>query len=341
MNVPSGTDAPQTWLLSRRPRQAAAQGDGVSLVIPAFNEHASIALVVERAAQVLRSCSPRFEIIVVDDGSSDHTASEALRAGARVLSHPYNRGYGNSLKTGILAARFENIVICDADQSYPLEQIPLLLQDADKYHMIVGARQGKHFHGSLFKRLGRWLQLGLVRFTVGVPIPDANSGFRLIKRSLALRYFDFVCSGFSFTTSITIALLCEQYLVKFVNVAYHKRAGRSHVRYVRDSLRSLQIIVHCILRYNPLKAFVLLALGALVPMLFFLILAFFRPWCLLGAGLFLALIFLLLGMGMLAYCLTSGGAPAAAVDQGLSIWADVPGDALPTVDEPAKQDRAA
>src|SRR5262249_16440596 len=187
-----------------------------------------------------------FEIIVVNDGSSDDTGRLAEAAGARVVHHPYNRGYGNSLKSGIFASRYENVIICDADESYPLEQMPLLLRDVGQYHMIVGARQGKNLHGSFFKRLGRGLQLALVRFTVGCRVPDANSGFRLLKRSLALQYFDFVCSGFSFTTSITIAMLCEQRSVTFVNVDYHPRRGRSHVRYFRDTLRSLQIILHCI-----------------------------------------------------------------------------------------------
>src|SRR5262249_35146220 len=192
----------------------------VSLVIPAFEEESSIAAVVEDAGAVLHACADRYEIIVVDDGSRDRTGELAARAGARVVTHPYNRGYGNALKSGISAARYEDVVICDADQSYPLEQLPLLLRDSDRYDMIVGARHGAQFHGPFFKRIGRWLQLGLVRFTVGTPVPDANSGFRLLKRSLAVRYFDFVCSGFSFTTSITIALTCEQCCVKFVPIDY-------------------------------------------------------------------------------------------------------------------------
>jgi glycosyltransferase involved in cell wall biosynthesis len=296
---------------------------GVSFVIPAYNEEASIGAVVEKAEAILRTCTDRHEVIVVDDGSTDGTGAIAAQAGARVVTHPYNRGYGNTLKSGISAARYEDVVICDADQSYPIGALPLLLQDADRYHMIVGARQGVLFHGSLFKRIGRWLQLGLVRFTVGSAIPDANSGFRLLKRSLAMRYFDFACSGFSFTTSITIALLCEQYCVKFVKIDYLKRAGRSHVHYLRDTARSLQIILQCMLRYNPIKAFLAAGLFALAPMLLFVALSFAYPVLLIGAAMFACLFLLTVSMGMLAYAVGRQPSPPGAVDAGINVWPDV------------------
>lgn len=302
------------------PRPAAPD---VSVVIPAYNEEASIVSVVEKARAVLQACAKRFEIIVVDDGSSDRTGELADQAGARVVAHPYNRGYGNSLKSGISAARYEDVVICDADQSYPLDELPLLLRDADRYHMIVGARQGAQFRGSFLKRIGRWLQLWLVRFTVGTAVPDANSGFRLFKRSLAMRYFDFVCSGFSFTTSITIALLCEQYCVKFVKINYLKRAGKSHVRYLRDTARSLQIILQCMLRYNPIKAFLAAGLCALVPMLLFVALSFAYPVLLLGAAMFACVFLLTVSMGMLAYAIGRQPASAGTVDSGINTWPDV------------------
>lgn len=300
----------------------------VSLVIPAFNEQASIANVVKKASDVLSECAGPFEIIVVNDGSTDRTGECAAEAGARVVTHPYNRGYGNSLKSGISAAHHENVVICDADLSYPLDELPLLLQDADRYDMIVGARQGALFHGSIFKRVGRWLQLGLVRFTVGTAVPDANSGFRLLKRSLAMRYFDFACSGFSFTTSITIALLCEQYCVKFVKINYLKRAGKSHVRYLRDTARSLQIIVQCMLRYNPIKAFLAAGLFAVAPMLLFMALAFVWPFMLLGSAMFACAFLLTISMGMLAYAV-GRQMPAGTVDAGINSWPSVAGEIGP------------
>lgn len=312
---------------------------GISLVIPAYNEADAIQGVIHKARSVLQAHAGSYEIIVVDDGSKDQTGKLARAAGACVVRHPYNRGYGNSLKSGIAAARYEDIVICDADQSYPLDELPLLLQDAECYHMIVGARQGKQFYGSFMKRIGRWLQLALVRFTVGVQVPDANSGFRLIKRSLAMRYFDFACSGFSFTTSITIALLCEQYCVKFVNVSYFKRVGSSHVRYLRDTARSLQIILQCMLRYNPIKAFLAVGLLAVPPMFAFAGLSIFFPVLLLGAGLFAAVFLLIASMGMLAYAVGRQQAAPTTVDTGINVWPDL-SDGMPL--EPANlSDKAA
>lgn len=293
---------------------------GVSVIIPAFNEELSIGTVVRAAQTSLSGQTLAFEIIVVDDGSRDDTAGRALAAGARVVQHPYNRGYGNSLKTGFLAARYENVIICDADESYPLDHIPVLLHDADRYHMIVGARQGHQFRGRFIKSVGRWLQLWLVRFSCGTHVPDANSGFRLIKRSLALRYVDHVCAGFSFTTSITIALLCEQYVVKFVGIPYFPRAGHSHVRYFRDTLRSIQIIVQSMLRYNPIKAFLLAGMFSLVPMVVFLMASLAWPVHLFTAMLFAAVFLLTQAMGMLAYV---AGRPArydVPLDAGLNGW---------------------
>jgi len=295
---------------------------GVTVVIPALNEEASVADVVTKALSILAGCGVEHEVIVVDDGSSDATAERAHRAGARVVSHPYNRGYGNSLRSGVQAARFEDVVICDADQSYPLERIPDLLRESSRYDMVVGARQGANFRGSFFKRLGRGLQLGLVRFTVGTAVPDANSGFRLFKRSLAMRYFEFVCSGFSFTTSITIAMLCEQRCVKFIPIEYHQRAGSSHVRYLRDTARSLQIIVQCMLRYNPLKAFLALSLASLAPMMLLLVLSIFNSNLLLAASMFGATSLLTMGMGMLAYAAGRQYATTEAIDAGVYTWAD-------------------
>jgi glycosyltransferase involved in cell wall biosynthesis len=306
-------------------REATGIGEaarGISLVMPAYNEAASIPVLIPKARAILSAQGAPFEIIVVDDGSTDGTAARARELGAQVVSHPCNRGYGNSLKSGFLAARYENVIICDADQSYPLEQLPLLLEEADRYQMVVGARKGALFNGSLFKRIGRRLQLGLVRFTVGFRVPDANSGFRLIKRSVAIRYFDWVCAGFSFTTSITIGMLCEQYCVKFVPIDYLKREGQSQVRYFRDTLRSLQIILQSMLRFNPIKAFLALGGFALVPMLFFLILALFAPVMLLGSALFAAVFLLIQALGMLAYCVNRRPVEGT-VDAGLQSWARV------------------
>lgn len=319
----------------------------VSLVIPAYNEAAAIETVVRHAREALDRCVDRYEVIVVDDCSRDATGELAARAGARVIRHPFNRGYGNSLKTGILASRHEHVVICDADESYPLDQLPLLLDGACRFDMVVGARQGTHFHGSWLKSLARRCQLALVNFVTGTRVPDANSGFRLMKRSQAVNFFDFLCTGFSFTTSITIAMICEQYLVRFVPVDYHRRCGSSHVRYFRDTLRSTQIITHCILRYNPLKAFVLLAAAPLALAGVLSVAAVFWPALVLGAVAAICTSVLTMACGMLAYCAGHGRPAVKAVDAGVYSWLDDATDAddapLPgrTLEAPATARREA
>lgn len=313
-----------------RDEKAAA---GVSIVIPAYNEAAGIGDVVCAAIETARRLGRDWEVIVVDDASTDDTAAIARRAGARVLRHPYNRGYGNSLKTGIAAAAEEFVVICDGDGSYPIGQLPRLLEDAEQYDMIVGARTGPHFFGSTFKRIGRWCQLKMVSYVTGTKVPDANSGFRLLRRSLSLRYLDFVCSGFSFTTSITIALICEQRAVKFVEIPYEPRAGKSHVRYLRDTLRSLQIITHCVLRYNPLKAFLAVAALPLVAIPLLAIVPIDRGFAVLASATCFCTSILVYAMGMAAYCAGSTRSEQH-IDAGVYSSVDQPA-AWPSKSQPA------
>jgi glycosyltransferase involved in cell wall biosynthesis len=244
-------------------RSTDGQLPELSLIIPAYNEEAAIGDIVRRAIEVLPRCAAQWEVIVVSDCSTDGTAEIAAAAGARVIEHPLNKGYGNSLKTGITSAAYHTIAIIDADGSYPPEELLRLIPFAGTFDMVVGQRVGSNFRGGPFKRAGRRLQLFLVEFTTGTKVPDVNSGLRLFPRDAALNYFDTLCGGFSFTTSITLTMLARDYTVKFVPISYEPRIGKSHVSYFRDTLRSLQIITHAILKYNPIKAFLPLCFVAL------------------------------------------------------------------------------
>jgi glycosyltransferase involved in cell wall biosynthesis len=239
----------------------------LSLVIPAYNEEAAIGDIVSRAKAVLPRCAILWEIIVVSDCSTDTTAAVAASAGAQVIEHPLNKGYGNALKTGISSARFQTVAIIDGDGSYAPEDLAELARRAVHFDMVVGQRSGAHFSGGLFKRAGRWLQRFLVEFTTGTRIPDVNSGLRIFPRDAALSFFDTLCGGFSFTTSITLAMLMCGYTTVFVPVRYTVRVGTSHVDYFRDTLRSLQIITHAILKFNPIKAFLPISFVLLVSTL--------------------------------------------------------------------------
>jgi len=230
----------------------------ISVVIPAFNEGAAVRQTVQQLLAIL--AGSEHEIIVVDDGSSDATGSEASAAGARVVVHPHNLGYGGALKTGIRAAVYDTIVITDADGTYPNADLPKLLDEYRKgFNMAVGARTGPHYHESLLKSPLRYLLKWLVEFTTGRRIADVNSGFRVFSRGEVLPYLDHLCNTFSFTTSVTLAYMMTSKFVGYVPIAYHPRIGNTKVRLFRDSLRTLQYIVQAILYYNPLKMFLLIS----------------------------------------------------------------------------------
>lgn len=233
----------------------------LSVVVPALNEAAGIGPVLDRLVTELGALGAPHEIIVVDDGSDDGTGDIARqRDGVRVIRHPQNAGYGASVYDGVLAARYERIVITDADGTYPIETLPELLQWARDYDMVVGARTGRAYRGSLFKFPARLAFGALCSFVTGTAIPDVNSGLRVMRRDLVLAFSDPLSRGMSFTTTMTLALLSNGYFVKFVPISYHQRIGSSKVRYVRDTLRASQILVQAIMRYNPIKLFLVLAI---------------------------------------------------------------------------------
>lgn len=250
----------QPWVDVAALHQAAdAAAYGFSVVIPAMNEELAIGDVVRRVRETMDATGLPYEVLVVDDGSTDRTAAEAARAGARVLRHPTNAGYGAALHTGITAAQHRHVVITDADGTYPTDRLPDLIAWCDRFDMVVGARTGSEYRGSLLKWCGRLILGKLCEFVTGTRIPDVNSGLRVFRRDAALRFSDTLCRGMSFTTTITLAMLSNGYFVKYVPIDYHKRVGRSKVRHLRDALRTTQIILQAITYYNPIKLFLVLA----------------------------------------------------------------------------------
>lgn len=237
----------------------------ITIVIPAYNEadaiHGTISSV---KAALASSFDDTLEVLVVDDGSTDNTATIAAEAGATVARHPHNGGYGQALMTGIAAARHDTIVIIDADLTYPVDAIPALVTEFQRgIDMVVGARSGRHYEGSFSKNALRRLLKMLVEFTAGRSVPDVNSGLRVFSRKTALNYLPQLCRTFSFTTSLTLAYMMTGRFVTYLPIAYHARVGDTKVRLFRDSLRTLQYIVQAIVYYNPIKVFILLAIAAM------------------------------------------------------------------------------
>jgi glycosyltransferase involved in cell wall biosynthesis len=237
----------------------------ISVVIPAYNEEAAIGGTLDELRSVQSGTGTPFEVIVVDDGSSDKTADVAVSHGARVVRHPHNIGYGRSIKDGIAAASNDVIAIIDADGTYPADQIPHLVERLETgFDLVIGVRSGIRAHDSAFKNPMRRLLTFLVEFTTGRQVPDVNSGLRVFRRSTVQTYFPRLCETFSFTTSMTLAYMLTHRFVGYVPIAYRERVGTTKVRLFRDSLRTLQYIVEGIVYYNPIKMFLLLAALALL-----------------------------------------------------------------------------
>jgi glycosyltransferase involved in cell wall biosynthesis len=227
----------------------------VSVIIPAFNEGPHVAAQVREVAEVMRRSGWEYEIVVVDDGSSDGTGEAALAEGIRVLRNRRNRGYGASLKRGISAARYDWILIIDADSTYPAASIPDLLALADTREMVVGARVTANRHIPLVRRPAKWFLTRLASYLAERELPDLNSGLRLIRRDLVETYSYLLPSGFSFTTTITLAATCNDHEVAYVPVDYHARAGESKIR-PGHAYDFLLLILRIIVFFNPLRVFV-------------------------------------------------------------------------------------
>jgi glycosyltransferase involved in cell wall biosynthesis len=234
-----------------------------SVVIPSYNEEHAISSVIKELQRLPHA--KELEIIVVNDGSDDATAEVARTQKVTVLSNVQNFGYGYSLKRGITEASHNHIIILDADGSYPVTELPRLINEYERgFDMVVGARQGTYYRGSTIKRFARLCFKLLSEFATGRRIPDINSGCRIFARTTSIRFFHTLSSGFSFTTTITLAYMLNAYSVSYLSISYHKRKGASKVKYWRDTLRSTQIIIEAIMFYNPLKLFILCAVAVLL-----------------------------------------------------------------------------
>jgi glycosyltransferase involved in cell wall biosynthesis len=236
------------------------QHRGVSIVVPAFNEEDGIGPQIERLQQVMDRSGWTYELIVVDDGSTDRTAEVIQRYQVHLIQLPRNRGYGFALKVGIAAAKQDWILITDADGTYPVDVIPEMLSHMDEYEMVVAARTGQDVQIPLIRRPSKWVLGCLASYLAEQPIPDLNSGLRVFRKSLVDQFGHLLPSGFSFTTTITMAVLSSDYRILYIPIDYHKRIGHSKIR-ASHAYQFLLIILRMAVYFNPLRVF--LPLGAI------------------------------------------------------------------------------
>ncbi|HEY9824123.1 MAG TPA: glycosyltransferase family 2 protein [Stenomitos sp.] len=242
------------------PSTAKTKLPDFSLVIPVYNEEEGILSTLDQLEQTFAPLNCQYEVIVVNDGSSDQTqALLATRSDVRVFEHERNRGYGAALKTGIRHAKFPIVVITDADGTYPNEQIPHLLEFAEVADMVVGARTGEKVQYSNLRKIPKWFLVRFAEWITKHPIPDLNSGLRVMRKPIVEKFLHILPDTFSFTTTITVAMLTNNYVVRFIPINYFARTGRSKIKPIRDTLRFVQIILRTGVYFAPLRVFLPLA----------------------------------------------------------------------------------
>lgn len=226
-----------------------------SVIIPAYNEEKSILDTISKLKKTLKSLP--YEIIVVNDGSNDRTGFILRRIhGIKVINHAVNKGYGASLKSGLRIVQGEWIIITDADGTYPISDIPRLLKHIPRNDMVVGARTGRKVYVPLLRRPAKWMLRIVARVVTGIRIPDLNSGLRVFRKDMAMKFWGLFPQGFSFTTTLTIAALVNNYDVKYIPINYFKRKGKSSINPVKDFLGFNFLIFRVAMNFAPLKFFV-------------------------------------------------------------------------------------
>ena len=222
----------------------------VTIGIPAYNEQDAIGATVRG----LRSAAAWREIVVVDDGSSDATAVESEQAGARVVRHPYQKGNGAAVKTGIRNASGEFVMIVDGDGQHSAEDACRVAVPLGEYDLVIGARSGAE-QATAARRGGNALLNRLASYLTGRTIPDLTSGLRGARRECLLEFIHLLPNGFSTPTTTTLAFIKAGYNVTFEPIHARPRVGTSKIRFARDGTRFFLILLKVITIFSPLRVF--------------------------------------------------------------------------------------
>jgi len=236
-----------------------ADASRVSVVIPAMNEAGAIAAVVSELA----AAAPWHEILVIDDGSSDDTGANAQAAGARVIRHPYNKGNGASVKTGIRAATGDYILIIDGDGQHKPSDALRLVGQLGEYDLVVGARAG-HSQATSVRRAGNAALNWLASYLTEREIPDLTSGFRAASRAGLLEFISLLPNRFSTPTTTTMCFVKAGYNVRFEPIEARQRVGTSKIRLSKDGPKFLLIMLRVMTIFSPLRIFVPISVASFV-----------------------------------------------------------------------------
>jgi glycosyltransferase involved in cell wall biosynthesis len=278
-----------------------AEPKDVSVIIPAYNEEEGIASVVA----AVRTVGAWREVLVVDDGSTDRTAERAGSAGARVVRHPYNKGNGAAVKTGVREAKGDVVLFMDADGQHDPADAGRIVAPVGVHDMVIGARSARD--QDLVRALGNGVFKAVASWLTGRPVPDLTCGFRAARRDRMLEVLHLLPNGFSYPTTSCLAFLKAGHNVAFEPIRARPRVSASKVKVTRDGVRFLLIIFKIVTLYSPLKVFFPLSAAA------FLLGAVYGVWNVhaygkipMGAGLLIQLAVVVFLFGLISEQIASG-----------------------------------
>ncbi len=245
---------------SARETTAAPVISELAIIVPAYNEAGAIRETIDTIKAMIADSGLDAEIVIVDDGSTDGTCETAEATGVRVIRNGENVGYGFSLKTGIAATKSEYVAIMDADGTYPAGRLPDMLETCRTADMVVGNRGAAMKNVPWIRKPAKWILNTLANLLAQRNIPDLNSGLRVFKRSSLERFVQLLPDGFSFTTTITLSMLCSNLRVVYTPITYGKRVGHSKIK-ARDFFTFILLVLRIIVFFQPLRVFMPLGAG--------------------------------------------------------------------------------
>ncbi len=253
--MPTKSKTPQTT-----PAEATGlEGLSLSVVIPAYNEEGAVAETIDEIRDAMEPTGVPYEIIVVDDGSEDNTREAAKATGVRVEYNQMNSGYGATLKRGVKAAQYEYVAIIDADGTYPAHYLPDMLEKCRDLDMVVGDRGAAMKNVPLIRKPPKFVLNKLASFLAERKLNDLNSGLRVFRKSELIPFLPLLPQNFSFTTTITLCMSCNNKRMIYTPIEYRRRVGKSKIKPM-DFINFIILIMRAITLFNPLRIFIPLGL---------------------------------------------------------------------------------